>query len=56
MIEFFKSITTYKPKEAINYFLSLELDDITKEIKEHYEIIKNLEAKRNRVELIIFGN
>lgn len=56
MKKFFKSMFEYKPKEIIKHFLISELDDLTREIKEHYSYIRELEEKRNRVELMVFGN
>lgn len=52
---FFKSMFQYSPKAVIKHFLCAELDDLTREIKEHYAYIRELEEKRNKVELMVFG-
>ena len=51
-----KGFFNYSPKEVIKHFLGEELNDINKEILEQQEYMRVLEAKRNRVELMVFGS
>jgi hypothetical protein len=50
--EFFK----YNHNQVIKHFLGEELNDINKEIILHQGYIRELEVKRNKVELMVFGN
>lgn len=51
-----KSFFEYNPKEVIVHFLGQELNDLNMEILKTHQHLRQLESKRNRVELMVFGN
>lgn len=55
MKQFFKPFTNASKFMIKNYWRGT-LNDLNREIKENYEIIRALEIKRERAELMAFGN
>lgn len=43
-------------KEIIKHFFNEELNDINNELLEAYKNIRDLEKKRDKLELFVFGN
>lgn len=56
LIESIKGFLKYNPKEIVSHFLGQELNDINSEILQRREILRNLERKRERLELMVYGN
>lgn len=51
-----KSFFEYSPKEVISKFLGEELNDLNSEILQSREYLRKLERKRERLELMVYGN
>ncbi len=51
-----KSFFEYSPKEIVSHFLGQELNDLNSEILQNREYLRKLERKRERLELMVYGN
>ena len=56
LIESVKGFLRFNPKKVISHFLGEELNDINAEILQNMEHIRKLERKRERLELMVYGN
>ncbi len=56
LFETLKSFFKYHPKQIMKRFFGLELDDLNREKLMKLEELRLLDARINKVELMLFGN
>lgn len=55
MFKFLKMFFLYSKKKSDEFFMGKELETVNYEISDAYERIRNLERKKERIEIILFG-
>lgn len=55
MLKFLRKFFDYSYKTASEFFLSKELENVNYEIREAYERVRNLERKKEKLEIMVFG-